>query len=366
MSCRLTLATLGLISFAGVYAFAGDAYRGAMLLEKNKCTECHAVRGRGGKIGPDLGYQTSRQYTPALMASVMWNHAPKMWSVMAAHGVERAQLSEHDAEDLFAYFYSVRFFERAGKVERGKRLFVENHCIECHPVTTAPQSVAKPVLQWTSASDPIALVQAMWNHSGVMKQAFAAKQFKWVMMNAQDLTDLSVYVQSLPTGGRNPAQFWLPGPEQGKVLFHEKGCESCHNQGISPQHRLASETLTGIAAAMWNHAPRIPDPPFISVDEMRQIIAYIWEKQYQDVSGDIARGQQVFETKNCAVCHNDAASGAPRIRGGAGAYSPISMVAVLWKHGPAMLERMRKKNMPWPNLSPVELSDVTAYLNSRP
>jgi len=42
------------------------------------------------------------------------------------------------------------------------------------------------------------------------------------------------------------------------------------------------------------------------------------------------------------------------------------MISVLWKHGPAMLDQMRKKNVPWPTFSAAELSDLTAYLNARP
>src|SRR5437016_3163061 len=98
----ITVLLIAVLLWAGrALAFEGDAYRGAALLEKNRCTERHAIRGEGGKLAPDLGTRTSRQYTPAVMASVMWNHAPKMWSAMAAHGVECPSLDERDAADLF-------------------------------------------------------------------------------------------------------------------------------------------------------------------------------------------------------------------------------------------------------------------------
>lgn len=369
---RTSLFFLLLLSLVQGRAVAGDAYRGATLLEKNKCTECHSIRGQGGKLAPDLGTRGSRQYTPAVMASVMWNHAPKMWSAMAAHGIERANFSERDAADLFAYFYSVRFFEHPGNVEHGKRVFVEDHCVECHALSAGATGIGKPVRGWTAISDPIVLVNAMWNHSLLMKRALTAKQFKWVTLNAQDLADLSAYLRNLPQGQRAPANFWLPGPEQGAVLFRAKGCEGCHEGGDSPEYQMSNQTLTGIAAAMWNHSPRIADPPAISVDEMRQIIAYVWEKQSLGAAGNVERGKQTFADKNCAGCHNDAKSGAPHLGKGAQdvgkaeqPYAPITMVSVLWKHGPAMLEQMRRKNVPWPNLSPSELSDVTAYLNAR-
>ena len=43
---------------------------------------------------------------------------------------------------------------------------------------------------------------------------------------------------------------------------------------------------------------------------------------------------------------------------------PFSMASVLWLHGPAMLEKMKQTNRPWPRFSKPEMVDLTAYLNS--
>ena len=48
------------------------------------------------------------------------------------------------------------------------------------------------------------------------------------------------------------------------------------------------------------------------------------------------------------------------------AVNRLTMISVLWQHGPAMLQEMQKKNVPWPRFTPSELSDLTAYLNARP
>jgi cytochrome c551/c552 len=362
---RTILVTM-LLFLGRASAFEGDAYRGAALLEQSKCTQCHSIRGRGGKTAPDLGARTSRQFTPALLASVMWNHAPKMWSAMASEGIERPNFTERDAGDLFVYFYSVRFFEKPGEAERGKRLFVENHCAECHALSEASTGPGKPVREWTAMSDPIALVQAMWNHSPFMKEAFAAKRFKWITLSAQDLTDLSVYLQNLPHAKPKPANFWLQGPQTGEALFREKTCAGCHQGARSPEHLLSNQTLTGVAAEMWNHAPRMVNAPLLTIDEMRQILAYIWERQYLGTNGNAEHGSRVFEKKNCVVCHNDSPGAAPHLGRRERPYSPVTMISVLWQHGPAMLQEMQKKNVPWPRFTPSELSDLTAYLNVRP
>lgn len=343
----------------------GDAYRGAAVLEKESCTQCHAIRGQGGKTGPDLGTRTSRQYTPAVMASVMWNHAPAMWSAMKTKGIATPAMGDQEAADLFAYFYSVRFFDKPGEAERGKRLFAAKHCAECHSTGGEGKGPGNPVQNWTAMGDPVILVEQMWNHSSLMKHAFEAKKLGWVSLSGQDLVDLTAYLQDLPSMRKKASTFWLSGPQGGEVLFQEKGCGACHTGALALEGKLANQTLPDIAAAMWNHGPKLTTAPAISTDEMRQIVSYVWEKQYLGSAGSSDRGGQVFKAKHCATCHTGD-GGAPHLRDNAKTYSPVTMVAVLWKHGPAMLERMQERKMPWPRLTPAELSDLVAYLNTKP
>jgi mono/diheme cytochrome c family protein len=355
------------LAIAAQSGSGGDAYRGAEVLQKENCIQCHSIRGDGGKTAPDLGVRTSHQYTPALMASTMWNHAPAMWSAMSGQGVARPQISDGEARDLFAYFYSIRYFDKPGEAERGKRLFTDKHCGECHAFQgeTGSAGPGKPVNEWTSMSDPMALVQQMWNHSALMKRALASRKLPWVELTSQDLTDLTVFVQNLPALRNKPSGFWLAEPSDGEVLFKSKGCAGCHTGTLSLDQRLSGQTLTDVAAALWNHAPRMVDSPMISTDEMRQIVSYIWEKQYLGAPGNAGRGSHVFESKHCATCHSGR-SDAPYLGRGEKVYTPIAMVSVLWKHGPAMLERMQAKQIAWPRLSPEDMSDVVAFLNTKP
>jgi cytochrome c551/c552 len=367
LAYRVALSAAGFIlSFGTAVASEGDAYRGAEFLEKQGCVTCHAVKGQGGHSAPDLGSRIARQYTPASMASVMWNHAPAMWSAMAVQGVTRPKLDTRDAGDLFAYFYSVRFFERPGEAERGKHLLVVNHCVECHALTAGGPAIGKPVYEWTSVADPVSLAEQMWNHSSNMIKAVASKKFTWIMLSGQDLTDISVFVQNLPQLKPHTENFWLPSAGEGLALFQSKGCAECHKGARSLEHKLSNQSLTDIAAAMWNHAPGMTGAPHLSTGEMRQILSYVWATQYAGAKGDAGRGKSAFEKKRCAACHDSASSGAPHLGGAGSVYSPTAMVAVLWKHGPAMLEEMKKKDIPWPHLSAADMADLTTYLNSRP
>src|SRR5271170_4149530 len=97
---------------------AADSARGAQLFESLSCVQCHSINGTGGTIGPDLGRRVDRNFTPAMLAATMWNHAPTMWAAMRERNIRAGDLDAPAAADLFAYFYSAHFFDRPGDAGR--------------------------------------------------------------------------------------------------------------------------------------------------------------------------------------------------------------------------------------------------------
>ena len=77
----------------------GDARRGEQLFKSEQCVLCHSFKGVGGTAAPDLSTHIDRDYTPAVMASLMWNHAPDMWAGMKKRGIVKAELSPESAAD---------------------------------------------------------------------------------------------------------------------------------------------------------------------------------------------------------------------------------------------------------------------------
>ncbi len=376
--CVLVAATgaLGVATAFGADLVPGDARRGAELLRTEKCLSCHSVRGEGGNTAPDLGRMTGRDYTPSWMASIMWNHAPAMWASMEKEGISRPHLNEAQAADLFAYFQSVRFFERPGDAARGKEVFVSKHCADCHGISSPVPGGGPPVASWKSVAAPIALAQEMWNHASQMQAAMASRKIRWPELSGPELTDLVVYVQNLPqTRGRTP-EFALGPADRGEALFKEKACGTCHAGKLALENHPANGTLTDFAASMWAHAPRMRAeqqkrgiaPPALQQDEMRQIVSFLWYKQIFAEPGSPGRGSKVFEKKGCGTCHGDPSTGAPDLRKvRAARATPLrafSMASVLWLHGPAMWEKMKQANRPWPIFARSEMADLTAYLNS--
>src|SRR5690349_19052334 len=120
MSLLRATAALALLVWTAAAAdpVAGEAKRGEQLFQTQQCVRCHSVNGRGGSFAPDLARRIDRNYSPTVMASVMWNHAPEMWAAMKKENLAPPQLSIEQAADLFAYFVSARYFEKPGDAGR--------------------------------------------------------------------------------------------------------------------------------------------------------------------------------------------------------------------------------------------------------
>ena len=355
---RLAVFSLMISAAAGGDSRAADSARGAKLFETLACVQCHSVNGAGGTIAPDLGRIVNRNFTPSTVASTMWNHAPTMWAAMRDRDIRAGDLNEHAAADLFAFFYSARFFEKPGDAGRGKHAFETKHCVECHQLAT--------VAKWESTGNPMALVNAMWNHAGPMRAEFAKRKLAYPEITAQNLSDILIYLRNLPGARAAGGGLEISSGDNGRALFESKGCAACHAGKLALPVRLKGMTLTDIAVAMWNHAPRMAaQPPQLTLSEMTDITSYLWAGQFFQDAGDANAGRRVFTAKRCATCHNNASSGAPKIAGVDRTFSGAGMVAALWHHGPRMLDQMKNRNLAWPRFDAWEMSNLIAYLNQR-
>jgi mono/diheme cytochrome c family protein len=366
-SVRVTGVAACLVSLAAAAAtLPGDAKEGSQLFVSQKCVTCHSVGGEGGSMAPDLARKPEGRYTPALMASALWNHAPEMWSAMEAAKIAKPQLTPQQAADLFAYFYTARYFEQPGDAGRGKRAFEAKGCIGCHGESSSQAAGAPPISQWESVADPIELARAMWNHAPKMLAAISGKM-TWPTLSAQEMTDIVVYVQNLPAvkKARRERRFAPASAATGEILFREKGCAGCHTGANSLGGRLEGQTLAGLAAAMWNHAPQMRDrAQELWPEEMTRLVGYLWSIQYFDSAGDPSRGARVVEEKRCTTCHGVAGTMAPNFATLAGKLDAAAFVSATWQHGPEMLSEMKQKGVAWPRFAGDQLSHLLAYINS--
>ncbi len=340
----------------------GDVDRGKDVFRAQNCVVCHSVNGQGGKSAPDLGRGVARGFSPYVMAGLLWNHAPVMWAAAERMGVARPELGEQQAADLFVYFFAARYFDRPGDIQRGERVFLGNRCVECHGIRSAGREGIQPVVAWKSLADPIALAQQMWSHSGEMKAELDRTEIPYPRFSSQEMTDLLAYLRSTQAPGRVAA--FSPGSaESGAEIFASKGCAGCHKGELALEARPTRYSLTDFAAAMWNHSLRTPDNPApLDYEEMRRLVGYLVSTQLFEERGNPEQGKKVFAKKRCETCHDDPSSGALSRPAMAGKITSFGIVAALWKHGPAMLSRMRSKKISWPRFSGSEMADLAAYL----
>jgi mono/diheme cytochrome c family protein len=329
-------------------------------LEDQSCLQCHTVRGQGSgheanQIAPDLAGRIVPTYGPATLASALWNHAPAMWTELSARGMPPPAASESEWQDVFAYLYALPFSEPPAEVRRGQEVLESKGCANCH-------TESKPVSTWSHMDDPVTLVFQLWNHAAAMKKEIAANQKQWKTLTGRDLMDLTAYAQNVqhlaPT-----RTFSLPAPESGKVLF-EANCGSCHRGSLSLATRLRNKTWMDIGAGMWNHAPKMRAVPLVSTADMAKILAYVWQVQYEGPAGNPVLGRRAFVEKHCAHCHRDAATGAVRNPRPGKTFTPFSMIGVGWGPGRQMHHRMQQEGIQWPKLTPADVSNLVAYLNS--
>ncbi len=338
-----------------------DSVRGDKLFESQGCIQCHKLRGVGGSLAPDLGRVLDRAMTPADLAGAMWNHAPAMWAAIKEKRTAVGTLTDQDASDLFASFSSARYFESPGDAGRGKHLFTTKTCATCHGLTTSPNAAAKPVNQWQTLGDPVALVGAMWNHTSTMWAELSKKKLKWPDLSAQELSDLLVYLRTASKATTPTQAFRITVGPEGAALFASKGCASCHESRPLGH----SKSLTDVAASMWNHAPLLHlEPPKLEGQEINEVLGQRWASQFYAGSGDANKGRKIFASKRCVECHGSAGPG-PDLHARAGDWSGITMVSALWRHGPQMLEQANARKIPWPVLRAGEMSDLIAFLNTK-
>ncbi len=361
---RALLALLVSALSAQAASFTADSTRGERLFESLSCIQCHSVNGTGGTAAPDLSRIEDRGFTPASLAATMWNHAPVMWASMRERQIRAGELDQQAAQDLMAFFYAARFFDQPGDAGRGKHAFEREGCAGCHTLPVGP--TAKPVSQWQGLTDPIALIDAMWNHRSHMLGA-TASDIRFPPLNAQGLTDMLVYLRNLPETRSKTGMFHLEVSATDQPAFQSAGCAKCHQTVDALADRVQGQTLTEIAVEMWNHAPRMaavgaPAAP-LAPGEMQALVSSFWAVKFFEGSGRPSSGSRVFVAKSCAACHNNASSGAPQLPIKGREFSAATMVSVLWKHGPAMQDQMKTKGIAWPRFEGSQMADLIAYLN---
>ncbi|NOY05983.1 MAG: c-type cytochrome [Chlorobi bacterium] len=374
--------------FQGASAVAQGDYcqespwKGKKVFKEKGCIQCHAVYGRGGDIGPDLGkkkfYGTYMQ-----LASLMWNHLPRMFTVMENRKRPFPKLTEKDMNKLLAYLAFIRYVGEPGNEHRGVKLLRSKRCIVCHQFGGEGGTIGPDLSKRKEYLSSLSMVRAMWNHGPQMQKIFRKQGIEPPEFSGTEIVDLTVAVRSYMSPSRVPSRaFNLGEPSKGRELLESKGCTRCHavaGKGgtVGPDFTTVdfNYSVTQIAGKMWNHLPRMWEMmssekmafPEFTEEEMADVISYLYALKLNDPPGDSKAGKKIVEQRNCLSCHSLRGTGskdAPDLAKIGPLRNPVSLITKMWNHAPVMKKQLEKKSLRWPWLSGKEMTNVYAYLQS--
>lgn len=212
-----------------IYLEPGSPAAGENLFRAKGCVSCHAIRGRGGRVGPDLG-QSQLHRSGTEVASIMWNHGPRMWGTIGA-----IQMTAREMADIVAYLYFLQYFDVPGNVFRGEALFREKLCSECHTLGGKGTSTGPDLSRDPAINSPVEWCSAMWNHAPTIEKLFEERNLLWPKFQGDEMRDLVEYIRSqAPGGGAAPlAAQAKPSPpaglvDEGKESYRKRDCGLCH------------------------------------------------------------------------------------------------------------------------------------------
>jgi Ni/Fe-hydrogenase subunit HybB-like protein/mono/diheme cytochrome c family protein len=185
------------------YFDSGSPRRGREIFAGKQCITCHAVHGKGGRGGPDLGARTGDLVASvATIASVMWNHSPPMAAEFERRGIRRITFSGQEMVDVIAYLYFVNYSTVRAVPARGAKLFADK-CATCHS-KQAGRGAAPDLTTKALFDEPLALTAAMWNHGPMMSREVETRGLSWPRLERGEAADLAAFLLSRRTGGPVP------------------------------------------------------------------------------------------------------------------------------------------------------------------
>ena len=369
----LVLSSVPVLSHGqGIPEPAQNAVAGAQVFGSRGCVECHSVRGLGGRGGPDLA-EVAAGRSLSELAATMWNHVPRMAARMEERGISPVRVLPREAANLFAFLYTLDYFDPPGDASEGRTLFLDKQCVMCHQVAGVG-GVVGPSLDFLGGyRSPIPVAAAMWNHGPAMAAEMRARGVTRPTFSGRQLRDLIAYLESASGVPPDESTYVMPGHAgAGRALFAAKGCAGCHGPqgrgGVGPAlaGRRSLGGLIDFAAAMWNKAPAMTREmtargvavPQLSASEKADIVAYLYATGYFAEAGSAESGRQLAAAEACTSCH--------RVDGAASALEPgryatsSQVIAALINH----VAVPGVGNRDWAVLTGAEVGHLISYLVS--
>jgi cytochrome c len=305
-------------------------------------------------------------------------------------GMERMKMTKPtltggEISDISAYLYFLKFFDDPGDATRGKYLFNEKGCGNCHPISGKGKEGEPGLDQFPQNISPIYLSQMIWNHGPVMIAQMVKAGTKWPTLEGTEMMDLLEFIKANARGPKEAA-FITPGnPREGSRIFGAKGCMKCHTikgegtQGgvdLGKRATVFYKSLTQIASLMWNKGPTVlakmaqtqTGLPKFTPKEMADLLAYLYFLHFTDEPGSPVNGKKIYVEMGCSKCHGMDEKPGERMQIDLSKYQkggvPLDVVAGIWNHSLQIEKALKENGIPWPRFKKEGLVDLLAFIRT--
>lgn len=179
-----------------------SAERGWDVFQRKSCIACHAVNGKGGRIGPELGADRQLPLSVVQFAALMWNHSPQMWRSSAARNILRPTFDGQQIADLVAFLSSLRYFEPVGSALVGETIFSQEGCGRCHGPGAKGDRMGPGLRGRGKSFTTVTLATALWNHGPQMHKRTQELGIQWPRLAEGDIGHLLSFLNSPVEGKR--------------------------------------------------------------------------------------------------------------------------------------------------------------------
>lgn len=175
----------------------GNPREGERVFADKGCGACHAIHAKGAKGGVDLGKMAKSYYTsPTEIASTMWNKGPAVLVRMAQVQAGSTRFTSKEMIDLLAYLYFLHSLDEPGDAAKGRTLFSEKGCAQCHGLDGRRGRLMYIDLSGKEKMTRTEIVASIWNHTIEIQRSIGEKGLPWPQLEKGDMADLLEYIRT--------------------------------------------------------------------------------------------------------------------------------------------------------------------------
>lgn len=171
------------------YILPGNPLEGKKVFQNKNCFVCHGPNGEGLKKNLLKKGLTE-------IVSLMWNHSYPMWQKIKQKGLSIPRFAAPEMADLLTFLYFLPFSGERGNPQRGKEIFVNKGCINCHG-QSSPGKKPAPDLKIEAGLSASELISRLWNHIPQMRRMVDELNLAWPTFAKDEMKHLIYFINSL-------------------------------------------------------------------------------------------------------------------------------------------------------------------------